>query len=122
MKLLIFNRIVHFSWIGVKIEYPSNEHIEERLRENLDLIDPIFRYYIIPHEIQFHANAIQDDLPYFLRCKGSKQSVQFTVPISATKVGYYEILTLKQYIIIGKSLMDFFVFSNFIANRGVYII
>ncbi len=73
------------------IEYPSNEYIEERIRKDLNSIDSIFRYYIIPREIQFHANAIKGDLPYFLRCKGSKKSIQFIVPTSAIKVENFQI-------------------------------
>ncbi len=76
------------NYLGVRIEYPSNPHIEERIRKDLNSINPLFRYYIIPREIQFNANAIKNDLPYFLRCKGSKNSIEFTIPTSATKVGH----------------------------------
>ncbi|CAF1023509.1 unnamed protein product [Adineta ricciae] len=70
---------------SVKIEYPSNEFIEERVRKDIDSLDSILRHYIVPHEIQFHTNAVKDNLPYFLQCKGSTKSIQFTVPDSATK-------------------------------------
>jgi hypothetical protein len=72
--------------IGISIEYPSNKNIEERTRTDINSIDQIFRYYIIPREIQFHANALQDKLPFFLKCKGSKNSMTFTVPTTATDV------------------------------------
>jgi hypothetical protein len=81
-----FEYICIFNKLGVVIEYPSNEYIEERLRKDLDSIDSIFRYYLVPREIQFHTNAISDGLPYFLRCKGSTKSVSFTVPTSANMV------------------------------------
>ena len=68
------------------IEYPSSGHIEERIRTDIDSIDQIFRYYIIPREIQFHANALQDKLTFFLQCKGTKNSIKFTVPTTATDV------------------------------------
>ncbi|CAF3533773.1 unnamed protein product [Rotaria sp. Silwood2] len=87
--LLICIAFVKHSLVkGVVIEYPANEHIEERIRKDFDSINPIFRYYIIPREIQFHINAIKNGLPFFLRCKGSQKSINFTVPISAIKVGH----------------------------------
>ena len=73
---------------GVTIEYPSSGHIVERIRNDINSIDPIFRYYIIPREIQFHADALQGRLPFFLQCKGSKNSIKFTVPPGATEVSY----------------------------------
>jgi hypothetical protein len=76
------------SLIGVLIEYPTSKYIEERQRKDLNDIDPIFRYYITPREIQFNANAMKDSLPYFLRCKGSNNSIQFTIPPSAVKVSH----------------------------------
>jgi hypothetical protein len=68
---------------GVHIERPPGAHVEERIRKD---IDPFLRHYVVPHEIQFHADAIKGDLPFFLRCKGSKASINFTVPAAATKV------------------------------------
>ena len=68
------------------IEYPSSGHITERTRTDIDSIDRIFQYYIVPREIQFHANALQDGLPFFLRCKGSKNSMNFTIPPAAKDV------------------------------------
>jgi len=73
---------------GVTIEYQSSGHIIERIRNDIDSIDPIFRYYIIPREIQFHADALKDRLQFFLQCKGSKNSIKFTVPPGATEVNY----------------------------------
>ena len=68
---------------SVHIERPPGEHVEERTRSD---IDPFLRHYIVPHEIQFHADAIKGHLPFFLRCKGSKASINFTVPAAASKV------------------------------------
>ncbi|CAF0830837.1 unnamed protein product [Adineta steineri] len=85
MFRILFILILFVIHESVKIEYPPNQHIEERLRKDIDSIDSIFRYYIVPNELQFHAKAIQDDLPYFLRCKGTTKAIQFTVPTSATK-------------------------------------
>ena len=71
---------------GVQIEYPPSEHIQERRRTDFDSIDRIFRYYLVPHEIQYHVDALQDRLPYFLRCTGSKGKMNFTVPSAASDV------------------------------------
>ncbi len=68
------------------IEYPQSVHIEERIRTDVNSIDPIFRHYIIPREIQFHADALQGRLPFFLKCKGSRTSIQLTVPPTANEV------------------------------------
>ena len=68
---------------GVRIERPPGVHVEERMRTD---IDPLLRHYLVPHEIQFHVDAIKGNLPFFLRCKGSKASINFTVPAAATKV------------------------------------
>jgi hypothetical protein len=73
---------------GVTIEYPSSAQIESRIRTDIDSIDDIFRHYIIPQEIQFHADALKGGLPFFLKCKGSKQSIKFTVPTAAMDVSY----------------------------------
>lgn len=74
--------------LGITIEYPTSQSIEERRRIDFNHIDSIFRYYLIPHEIQIHPNAIKENLPYFLRCKGSKPSIQLTIPPSAENVIY----------------------------------
>jgi hypothetical protein len=73
---------------GITIEYPASAHINERIRNNIDSIDPIFRYYITLREIQFHADALKGGLPFFLQCKGSKNSIKFnfTVPPTAIDV------------------------------------
>lgn len=68
------------------IESPSSKHIVNRTRSDINTLDPILRYYITPNEIQFHAEALQDPLEFFLQCKGSKNSLQFTVPSSAVEV------------------------------------
>ncbi len=68
------------------IEYPASGHIVERIRNDIDSIDPIFRHYIIPREIQFHADGLKGRLPFFLQCKGSKNSIKFTIPPAATEV------------------------------------
>ncbi|CAF5049365.1 unnamed protein product, partial [Rotaria magnacalcarata] len=78
--------VIHYLVESVVIEYPHNKQIEERIRKDIDSIDSIFRYYIVPREIQFHASAITNGLPYFLLCKGSQKSINLTVPISAVKV------------------------------------
>lgn len=72
--------------LGVKLEYPTSEHIEERIRTDINSIDRIFQFYLVPREIQYHANALQDRLPFFIQCKGSKNTVKLTVPPSATEV------------------------------------
>ncbi|CAF3375104.1 unnamed protein product [Rotaria socialis] len=77
--------VTHYLVESVVIEYPHNKQIEERIRKDIDSIDSIFRYYIVPREIQFHASAITNGLPYFLLCKGSQKSINLTVPISAVK-------------------------------------
>jgi hypothetical protein len=74
---------------GVTIEHPSSVHINERIRNDIDSIDPIFRYYIIPHEIQFHADALQNRLEFFLKCKGTINSIKFTVPPAAIDVSIH---------------------------------
>lgn len=74
---------------GVQIGYPSSTHITERIRTDLDSIDQIFRYYIVPREIQFHADALQGQLPFFLECKGTRTSLNFTVPPAAVDVRYF---------------------------------
>ncbi|CAF1068038.1 unnamed protein product [Adineta steineri] len=85
LRILVIILLIAFNQIeSVTIEYPSNGHIKERIREDINSIDKIFRYYIVPREIQFHADALQDRLPYFLQCKGTKNSVKFTVPPAAT--------------------------------------
>jgi len=90
VKNIIWNQIIYFiTPIGVIIEYPSNKYIEERQRKDLDIIDPIFRYYIIPHEIQFHADALQNRLEFFLKCKGTINSIKFTVPPAAIDVSIH---------------------------------
>ncbi|CAF4523047.1 unnamed protein product [Rotaria sp. Silwood1] len=81
--LICITYVNHYLVESTVIDYPFNEHIEERIRKDFDSIDSIFRYYIIPREIQFHINAIKHGLPYFLRCKGSHKSINFTVPVSA---------------------------------------
>ena len=68
------------------IEYPTSGHITERTRTNIESIDRIFRYYIVPREIQYHADALQGRLPFFLQCKGSTKSINFTVPTAAVEV------------------------------------
>jgi hypothetical protein len=68
---------------GVTIERPRSDHIEERNRTD---IDPILRYYVVPREIQFHADALQDVLLFFLKCKGSDNSIQFIAPPTVTEV------------------------------------
>lgn len=68
--------------LGITIEYPSSRSIEERRRIDWNQIEPIFRYYLIEREIQIHPDAIKDNLPFFLRCKGSK----LTIPSSAENV------------------------------------
>ena len=93
MKIFISifsNRLVQ----GVTIEYPQSAHIEERIRTDVNSIDPIFRHYIIPREIQFHADALQGRLSFFLKCKGSRTSIQLTVPPSAIDVKTTHILKL----------------------------
>jgi hypothetical protein len=86
---LIVIEIEFFYFIkGVTIEYPSSVHIVERIREDIDSIDQIFRYYIVPREIQFHADALEGGLSFFLQCKGSHSSIKFTVPTAATDVSY----------------------------------
>lgn len=73
--------------LGVQIEYPiKNKYIEERIRSDLNLIDPLLRYYVVQREIQFQSEAVRKDLPFFLRCKGSKKSLNFTVPSTAIQV------------------------------------
>lgn len=72
--------------LGVTIEYPQSPHIEERSRTDLDQIDPIFRYYIVPREIQYNVDALKDRLPYFIQCKGSQASIRLTVPPDAVAV------------------------------------
>ncbi len=79
-------KFLNFLVQGVTIEYPASAHINERIRNDIDSIDPIFRYYITPREIQFHVDALQDQLPFFLQCKGSTNSMKFTVPPTATDV------------------------------------
>ncbi|CAF1140999.1 unnamed protein product, partial [Rotaria sordida] len=81
--LLIIIYLSYYQTESVQIEYPANQHIVERIRTDINSIDPIFRYYIIPREIQFHADALKDRLPFFLKCKGSKNSINFTVPTTA---------------------------------------
>ncbi|CAF3991000.1 unnamed protein product, partial [Rotaria sp. Silwood1] len=51
----------------VQIEYPANIHVKEQIRTDINSIDQIFRYYIIPREIQFHADALQGRLPFFFK-------------------------------------------------------
>lgn len=68
------------------IEYPTSVHIVERIRTDIGTIDPIFRYYLVPREIQFHADALKGRLEYFLQCKGSRNSIVLTVPPTATNV------------------------------------
>lgn len=85
------------------IEYHRpNKYIKERDRTDLKSIDPILQNYIIPREIQFDTNVIDNDLPYFLKCKGSKNSIAFTVPTGALKVGNSDYL---------QSIFKFFLFS-----------
>lgn len=73
-------------YLGVTIEYPQSPHIEERSRTDLDQIDPIFRYYIVPREIQYNVDALKDRLSYFIQCKGSNPSIRLTVPPDAIGV------------------------------------
>ena len=75
-----------FGFKALKIESPSSNHIVQRTRTNINTLDPILRHYFTPHEIQFHAEALQDRLTFFLQCKGSKNSLQFIVPPSAVEV------------------------------------
>jgi hypothetical protein len=73
---------------GVTIEYPKSENVTERIRDDINSIDPIFRHYIVPREIQFHADALKDQSSIFLQCQGSTNSLTFTVPSSANDVNY----------------------------------
>ncbi|UJR28562.1 hypothetical protein I4U23_009795 [Adineta vaga] len=68
---------------SVTIEYPESAHIVERKREDINSIDEIFRYYLVPREIQFHADALQGRLSYFLRCKGKTDSITLIPPPAA---------------------------------------
>ena len=74
---------------GVQIEYPPSGHITERIRTDLDSVDRIFRYYLVPREIQFHADALQGQLSFFLQCKGTTNTLDFTIPAVATDVSSY---------------------------------
>ncbi|CAF3221282.1 unnamed protein product [Rotaria socialis] len=68
---------------SVQIEYPPSGHITERIRTDLDSVDRIFRYYLVPREIQFHADALQGRLSFFLQCKGTTNTLNFTIPAVA---------------------------------------
>ncbi|CAF1076010.1 unnamed protein product [Rotaria sp. Silwood1] len=81
--LVIIIFLSYYQIESVQIEYPANIHVKEQIRTDINSIDQIFRYYIIPREIQFHADALQGRLPFFLKCKGSKSSINFTVPTTA---------------------------------------
>ena len=81
---------------GVTIEYPSSGHISERTRKDIESIDRILRYYIVPREIQYHADALQGKLSFFLQCKGSSKSIEFTVPNSAIEVNSLTLLNRYQ--------------------------
>ncbi|CAF0895692.1 unnamed protein product [Adineta ricciae] len=85
LRVLLFTILFgYFKIEGVTIEYPTSVHIVERIRTDIATIDPIFRYYIVPREIQYHADALKGRLEYFLQCKGSRNSITLTVPSTAT--------------------------------------